>query len=65
MKLRITILPLLVFAMFGYSVSVLERTQVEGEVETNAMIDRVTDDYKNVEEFMATGSSANHDNYNK
>lgn len=64
MKLYALPLPLILLGLFGWGVSVAERTAVDGKLDKDAMIERVVKDYENVDKFMRSGSTANHGGYN-
>lgn len=55
-----------VASVFGYSVFTLERTAgPDGEIEKEKVVEQVKQDYDDVEEFFASGGTANHDRYNR
>lgn len=65
MKLRVTVLPLLVFGVFGYLIYQVDKTVIDGEIQPKAVIEEVKEDYHEVEAAFAKGGSANHGRYNK
>lgn len=64
-KLYSVIVPLLIFGAFGYFWYQADRTSEDGKINKDAFVEEVKEDYHDVEEFFASGDSANHDNYNQ
>jgi hypothetical protein len=58
------ILPLIMLLTFSYSVSVLERAEVDGVVTTPAAISVVKADTTKFVDVYTAGESANHNGYN-
>ena len=44
---------LILLALFGYTISVFERTEVDGKLDKDVMVDRVVDDYHNVKDEVS------------
>lgn len=56
MKLRVTILPLILFGLFGYTVYQADKTAVNGEIKPKEIVKEIEEDYHEVDDFMHTGT---------
>lgn len=65
MKLRIVILPFIIFGLFGYGVAKLEQnSDKNGVINVKALKADVKEDFSEFKDFVTSGKSANTAHYN-